>query len=306
MGTSKKSSAKPAKNGTAPAPTEGLAPAVQGSEEHYNRFIDDALAIPANEVKPFRADASLAYHNALEGVKNVMAREAELAAQLPHEDFARLKSLPNVILGLVFAVLQAEGVPEQPRSLREELREARTLRRKLLSGFAALKEAGYFTQKEYDAIAAGRGPLDAANDCIALAAKYRSKWKQIANKTALTPAQLSRAAELGTKLQAHFKSSRVRRSEAKTGAAAEAAERRDRLWTLATRIGDRLWSVGTLLFGRAVDDYVPALQATRRKGTAEARAATAQRAADRAVEKAKKAATKAQAARAKKGKQTPA
>jgi len=312
MANKKAAPAKPAK--AAPAKpvmpstaAEPLAPAVQGSEEHYQRFLPEALAIPANEIKPFRADASLAYQNALEGVKNVMAREPELAAELPHEDLARLRSLPNVVLGLVFAVLQAEGVPEEPRTLRADLAETRRLRRALLTGFAALKEAGVFTQKEYDTIAAGRGPLDAANDCIALAAKYRSKWKEIANRTAVTKAQLARAAELGTKLQAHFKSDRARRSEAKVGAAAEAADRRDRLWTLATRISDRVWSVGTLVFGRAVDDHVPALQATRRKSTAEARATTAQKAADRAVAKAQKAAAKAQqAAEKKKPKKAPA
>lgn len=310
MGTNKKAGATPAKTSTT-TNAEPLVPAVQGSEEHFHRFLPEALAIPAAEVKPFRADASLAYHNALEGVKNVMAREAELTAQLPHEDFARLKSLPNVALGLVFAVLQAEGVPEEERTLRADLAEARRVRRALLAGFSALKEAGYFTQKEYDTIAAGRGPLDAANDCIALAAKYRSKWKTIANKTAITPAQIARAAELGTKLQAYFKKERARQSAAKTGAAADAAEQRDRLWTLVTRIGDRLWSVGTLVFGRAVDEHVPGLQAARRKSTAETRAATAQKAADRAVAKAQKAAEKAaakaqKAAEKKKGKKAPA
>jgi hypothetical protein len=42
-------------------------------------------------------------------VKNVMAKEAELRAQLPGEDFERLQALPNLVLGLMFAVLQAEG-----------------------------------------------------------------------------------------------------------------------------------------------------------------------------------------------------
>jgi hypothetical protein len=298
----KGSPAKSAKGGEAAATSdaEPLVRAVQGSEAEYNRFLQDALAIPADEVRPFRADASLAYHNALEGLRNVMAKEAELRAMLPHEDFGKLQALPNVVLGLIFAVLSAEGSPEQPRILREELREARDLRRTLLKGFDALKEAGFFTQKEYDAIAAGRGPLDAANDCIALAAKYRTKWSTLNNKTAVTPAQLARASELGTKLQAHFKPERAKRSNAATGAAAEAAERRDRFWTLATRIAERLWSVGALAFGRAVDDHVPTLQAAQRKRTAAERAVTAQKVADRAVVKAQVAATKAQKAAAKK------
>jgi hypothetical protein len=309
MGSNKKAAAaEPAKaakttSTSTSTPAEPLAPPVQGSEEQYQRFLPDALAIPAAEIRPFRADAALAYQNALEGVKNVMAREAELAAQLPHEDLARLKNLPNVVLGLVFAVLHAEGAHEQPRAVRQQLGEARKLRRKLLAGFGALKEAGVFTQKEYDTIAAGRGPLDAANDCIALAAKFRSKWSAIANKTAITPEELARAAELGTTLQAEFKSDRVRISKAKkVGAAADAAEKRDRLWTLASRLNDRLWCVGTLIFGRAIDDYVPQLQTAQRKSTVDTRAATAQKAAERAVAKAQKAATKAQAAAEKKSK----
>ena len=80
----------------------------------------------------------------------------------------------------------------------------------------------------------------------------------------------------------------------KAGAAALAADVRDRLWTLATQISDRLWSVGALVYGRAVDDHVPGLLATRRKSTVESRALVAQKAAERTAAKAQTASTKAQ------------
>jgi hypothetical protein len=97
-----------------------------------------------------------------------------------------------------------------------------------------------------------------------LATKYR--------KTAVTPAQLTRAGELGTKLQAQFKSRRAKRSK---------REDRPRPPIGATGSGAflRLWSVEALVFGRAVDDHVPALQALRRQSTAAKRAAKAQKAA---------------------------
>lgn len=306
MGTTKTKkeapSAKPAKGKTTPGatPAEPLAPAIEGSEQAHERFLPEALALAAADVKPFRGDASLAYHNAIEAVKAVMGRQAELAEALPGEDLARLKVLPDIVLGLMFAVLQADGVGEEPSTVREDLAEARKLRRKLLKNMDALTEDGVFTRKEYAAILAGQGVLDAVNDCTALAGKFRSKWGEIQKKTPVTSAEITRAAELGAKLQEHFKPGRARRSEAKRGAAAEAADRRDRLWTLAAQRADRLWSLGALLFGRAVDENVPALQATRLRTTVESRAAAAQKAAERAAAKAQKAADKVKLAAEKK------
>lgn len=309
MAASKKKNTKTKKTTptpAAPAVAVTLAPAVQGSEEQYHRFLPLAQAVLQSEVRVFRGDPSLVYHNALEGVKNVTAHAPALRAQLPKEDFDRLASLPELVLALIFAVLHVEGTPEQPQTLRRDLEEARVLRRLLLKGFDALKEAGFFTQKEYDTIAAGKGPLDAANDCIALASKYRGKWSAIEKKTAVTPLQLARAAELGTKLQAHFKSARTRRSGAKDDAAAERMDVRDRLWTLITQVHDRLWSVGTLVYGRSIDDYVPALQASRRVRTVETRAAEAKKAAEKATAKAEKAAETVKQVKAKREKKAPA
>ena len=277
-----------------------LVPEVQGSEQEYRRFLPAALALPAAEVKPFRADASLAHHNALEGVKNVFAREPALRDELPHEDLEALRSLPNLCLAVSFAGLAVDGTPEAASTAREDLRVARGLRRKLLKGFDALTEAGFFTAKEYLAIVAGRGPLDVADDCVQLAAKLRAKWPEIRTKTAITAAEIARAAELGTSLYTRFKSARAKASRARTGDAAAAADVRDRLWTLALTRGDRLWSVGALLFGRAVDDYVPSLQASRGQVSAARRAASAKKVADVAVGKAARAAEKAAQAAAKK------
>jgi hypothetical protein len=48
-------------------------------------------------------------------------------------------------------------------------------------------------------------------------------------------------------------------------AAELAAETRDRLWTLLKQRHEALWRVGAYLFGRAVDERIPALPAGKRK-----------------------------------------
>jgi hypothetical protein len=277
-----------------------LLPEVEGSEQEYRRFLPAAEAVAAAEVKAFRADASLAHHNALEGVKNVFEHEATLRKDLPHEDLDALRSVPSLCLAVSFAALKVDGTPEAASTTREDLRAARGLRRKLLKGFDALTEAGFFTAKEHAAIVAGRGPIDVADDCVQLASKLRAKWPEIRTKTAITAAEIARAAELGTSLYARFKSARAKTSRARTGDAAAAADVRDRLWTLALTRSDRLWSVGALLFGRAVDDYVPSLQSSRVQVSAARRAASARKVADAAATKAARAAEKASKAAAKK------
>jgi hypothetical protein len=208
-----------------------------------------------------RADASLAYHNVAEGCAAVLQHEAHIKEHLPKVDIAELRSVPDLALGVVFASLKAnnEGGASDTRAL---LAEAHDLRRVLLKGADSAAEAGIFTSKEIAKVKQGRGPIDAAGDCVALASLFTRQAAALKGKTAVTKAQVTRAAELGTELLRRLKPKGTRRKP--DAGTASAAEERDRLWTLLCQRHERLWAVGAYIFGHELDDHVPGLLSRRR------------------------------------------
>jgi hypothetical protein len=144
---------------------------------------------------------------------------------------------------------------------RKNLAILRPLRLLLLVTADSLAEAGLLSRAEVAAIRKGRGDIDAAKDCVALAALFRKNAAKLRGKHAVSAAQLKQADELGAALLKTLKPARARR--AKTAATVEAVDR-DRLWTLVERRHEQLWRAGAYLFGRAaVDEKVPSLQAVR-------------------------------------------
>jgi hypothetical protein len=106
--------------------------------------------------------------------------------------------------------------------------------------------------------------VDAANDCVALAALFRKHAASVRGKTVVTAANVKESAELGTRLLGLLKPAAARNANktAKSKEIVDAVDARDRLWSLATEGHDVLWRAGAYLFGRGeVDARVPALQA---------------------------------------------
>ncbi|HEU4533903.1 MAG TPA: hypothetical protein VFS00_07280 [Polyangiaceae bacterium] len=247
-----------------------------GSEAEYGRFLEAARALPAAEVERLSVDPAVAYHNVVAGVEAVLARE-ELVRKLPGVDAKELRSLPALCLGLAFATLQVDREGRSDGQTRALLREAASLRRTLMAGAEALAAAGLVPAAAVTKVREGRGPIDLADDCVALAALFRKHAPALRGKTAVTAALTKRAAELGTELRTRLKPGRTRRAGAKPGESE--AELRDRFWTLLVRGHDKLWRAGAFAYGRReVDARVPPLgsQAASKgsKGSAPAPAPT--------------------------------
>ncbi len=222
-----------------------------GSEAAYERFLDAARALPKADVERLAIDPAVAYHNVKAGVDAVLAREADVR-KLPGIDLRELRELPPLCLGLSFAALQIDRNSDgQTRAL---LREAATLRRTLMTGAEALAAAGLLPAAAVAKIREGRGPLDQADDCVALSALFRKHAPALRGKTAVTAADTKRAAEVGTELRTRLKPVRARRP------GESEAELRDRFWTLLVRGYDKLWRAGAFVYGRReIDERVPPL-----------------------------------------------
>ena len=134
------------------------------------------------------------------------------------------------------------------------------LRKKLFLGADALVDAGLFPTKQVAKLHAGTGKIDSAGDLVGLAALFKANASAIKNKTAVTAAEVSEAAALGTELLTLLKPGRAKKTRAEEEA--KAADTRDRIWTLVKNGYDALWSACAYLYGPdAIDAKVPALQA---------------------------------------------
>lgn len=261
----KSSSAKNSKIGDAnakkkAAPADDLPPEVKGSEADYQRFLVDAQQIDARNTKPLRADPSLAYHNAARGVAAVLAHEGRIKQELPAVDIESLRSLPALALGVAFAAEQAAPGPAGPE-IRALLSEAAQLRRLHLTTAESLVEAKILPAQEVAKIRAGKGQIDMALDCGALAALFRKHAPAIKGKSAVTAAQTERAAVVGAKLIEVLNPKGASKKRKAGSEEEQKASARDRLWSLLLQRHEDLWRAGAYLFGRDVDERVPSLMA---------------------------------------------
>ncbi len=254
----------PAKRAARPGPA---APPSGGAfldvnEAAYARFLPAADAIPADQVKALRADAALALHNVEAGVKALIAARAALDGRIRAVDWGAVEGLPALARAVCFAAARVEATVLPGVGVADKLAEARKLRVVLLKSAEAIAEAGRLPVGPVDEIRAGHGFLDTANDCVDLAALFSKHRAKIAGLHALTPEQLSRAAELGAELVAALKP-RLAKPGEEAAVQARAVEARDRLWTLLLRQHAELRRLGAFEWVDEVDAHVPPLQAPR-------------------------------------------
>lgn len=249
-------------------------PEVTGSEAAFAQYIGQARAIAKKDVIGFRGHPSVAFHNVERGVRAVMERR-EMVAQLPGIDVDALADLPNLALAVAYSAAVAErSAGEVPKSeYRQLLSRANTVRRLMLLSLEACAVAGIVPVEDVKPIRAGKGTLDLAGDVVALVALFRKHADVLKNKTPVTAADLSEGSEVGTALLSSVKPKGTpvvkepRMPE-------QAADDRDRLWTLLVQGHAELLRVGSFLFGQESSQHVPALQ-SRLRGVRKPAATTA-------------------------------
>jgi hypothetical protein len=179
-----------------------------------------------------RATCALAAgHNVKTGASAVLVREEEVKKGAPMCDTALIRDLPNVALAVHFAAQRVNRSPEGTE-LRKLYPEVSTLRRKMLASAVALAECGIFAEREVNAIKRGTGKIDNASDLVQLAALFQKYEAQARGKHAITPEQVARAAEVGTRALTILKPGAVPRAPMPPAALVAAIDERDRLWTV--------------------------------------------------------------------------
>ncbi len=231
-----------------------------GSQAAYDLFLPAAQKLPADELSDYRADPQLAYHNVKRGTASVLTELARIKKELPLADIESVRTLPQLAQGVIFSALQVNRDAGSPGTIEGLLSRAHPVRRKLLKAAEALVESGIIPDVDLAPIRPGRGKVDTANDCVALAALFRKHEKKTAGKTAITAADITEADEVGSKLQTLLKTKGTPTDNRPAPELATAVEIRNRFWTLLEERHDHLWRIGAWLWGHAVDEHVPLLQ----------------------------------------------
>jgi hypothetical protein len=139
--------------------------------------------------------------------------------------------------------------------------EARDRRRLLLTVAKGLAAAGLVPEGEVDAIVAGRGNRDVAEDCVSLAELFRRHGSKIAGNHPITGAQIDACAANGSWLLANMRPTNA--PSEKAGPPPEAVEKRNRLATLLVRRYEDLRKVTHYFHGDDYEALAPPLMSRR-------------------------------------------
>jgi hypothetical protein len=264
----KKSSSKSSsQNKSGPKKAAARAPQAQllledapvGSQAEYERLLPMAMKLSAAAVRPMRVEASLALQNGQRGVDAVLPCSAQISKDLPQVSLAAIEELSNMGLAVAYAAGQLDRLAPAPSETRALVARATELRALMLGAAQVLALAGVLPQVAIKKIRQGHGAIDAAGDCVALAALYQGNADAVRGKTPVSAAQVREASDLGSRLLTILKPASAGR-KAKNKEAAEMADKRDRLWTLyESTWEDHVWRAGAWVFKREVDASVPSL-----------------------------------------------
>ncbi|MDI3291572.1 hypothetical protein [Polyangium sp. 15x6] len=235
-------------------PSKLESPDIVGSQKAYDDFLPAAQDLPEADVRTFRADASLAYHNVKSGLDAIAPHTARIAEELPKVDVAELQKLDDLALAVIYAAAQVDRSSDG--STPALMEQARVLRDVFIKSADALAAAGILPARAVEKIRAGKGGIDLAQDCVDLAALFTKHAKDIKGKTAVTAANIKEAATVGTDLLKRLKPKGTKSKDP----ALDSVNARDRLWTLLGQRHRELRRVGMWLWGDEVDQHVPPLQ----------------------------------------------
>lgn len=223
----------------------------------YAHFLATANAIPTERVHfVVGGNAKIARYNITRALKVMAPRAAEIATKSPSTNVGELLELAAIGPALVYA---SNLVPPtySPGDIERDLATIAPMRTATMHFLEAAVIVGVVPEERMAVIRPGRGPLDRASDCVAIAGVLRDFAVPLTGKTLFDSAYIDRLATIGTRLLG---------SITPTGGVKDTPERhpaaivRDRFWTLTEERYDLLRAMAVLVFGiKHLDENVPPL-----------------------------------------------
>jgi hypothetical protein len=222
----------------------------------FDHFAPLVSAIPQSDLEGWNADADIVRVNARRAVDALTPHWARVEQALPLVSVPKLKEIPSLALAVAFA---AERVfkPASPHEIRAHQASLRPARRLALNQLDIFSELGLVSADRVRAIRADRGPVDEANDAVAIVALFREHAAAWTNKHPFSEAFLQRLADDGQWLLGQLVPKGA--TPEKAGPSADVVVR-NRLWTELNRRYDDLFKAGVEIWGRRqVDAHLPTL-----------------------------------------------
>jgi hypothetical protein len=226
---------------------------VSEGQDEFEAFIDEARA--SKVVGVFRLDPVVAQQNVDDGVATLRAvGDARIRRELPTFDLKSIDRAEKLARAVAFAARRAEQTTGEKSG--PLIAEVTKLRAKLLTAAVAFAAQGLIPQDKVDKIREGTGPIDAAQDCVDLAALFKKHAAKLEGKSPVAPADITRAAALGAELLGKLRPKGSRRA-VRSKEQQAASRDRDALGTLLAVTYDPLRRAGKWLFGADSDDVPP-------------------------------------------------
>jgi hypothetical protein len=223
----------------------------------YEKWLPAAEALDGEALLTLHVDPQAVLQNVRVGVEAVLAIRPLVEAALPTTDWQAIAEAPEVAMAVVVAHALVNRHPRSVGTTAQLRAEAARLRGLLLLQAQLLAAAGALSGDDVHAIEVGKGAVDQARDCVALAALFRREWDAVKARCAVTIEQIDEAAELGSAL---LRTYGARKAADAPGPGAEAAERRDRLSTLLRDRYDQARRVAAWYWLDDAQRHVPPLQ----------------------------------------------
>lgn len=240
-------------------------------------FLPEARRIEPRDIMVCRCDVNLALHNVVRGVDAVLVHEETIRSELPAVDIAKIRGMIALAQAVGYASRQVDRQAPSSKELRQLMARGRELRLVLLTAAESLAVVGILPTHIVSKIRAGKGDIDAAGDCVELAALFVKNAQAVRGKTTVTSALTKEAAEVGSRLLTLLKPRKSKAPKEVQAELRDARELRDRLFTLLVGRHDLLRRVGAYLFGvSALDKHVPPLQSAKRAPSKSKTASTGQ------------------------------
>jgi hypothetical protein len=244
-------------------------PTPERAEEAFEKVKPLLASLRPEEVSSMNVDVPAAASIALGAYERLAELRPLIVEQLPRHAVDQLDQLPTLALGAWFAHLIS--LPPEVDSARVDglLAEASVLRESLLVAAEALAHRQLLDPDRVAEIRSGLGNIDRASDLLALATLFSQGWSKVEGKTAVTKAEIERAAILGPELLIALGSKGL---AARTTSTPEARDQRARAFTLLEKAYDECRRAATYLrwHDDDLDSFAPALRQRGRSGSASA------------------------------------
>ena len=224
----------------------------------YSRFAPEATKLPVSDVVICRADVRIAFTNVKHGINAVCADPDRIRDALPRILINDVLALPDLCRALIFANTRITGRPASLKEIEAQLAVIREPREQMLQVAETLAAKKLLPADEVAAIRAGSGKYDMASDGVALVRVYGEHAAAVRGRHPFTNEEFETLRVASEWLLDNLTPDGARRPVERTRG--DAADMRDRLWTLLLRRHSDLRAIGYYFHRDDLEEFTPKLQ----------------------------------------------